>query len=647
MKRWRTAIVSIFGKKHRTARHAGNLAMNQVLKAREVKKLPTTAQIKYLPKILSGSEKKIALGALLVLVIAAGTLTIKLLYGNRIDAPALGGEYTEGLIGSPQLINPLYSLTSDVDTDLTRLVYSGIMKYDMDNGLVYDLADSVEISDDETIYTVKIKDDANWHDGRTVLADDIVFTFSAIQNPDYRSPLQLRFTNVSVEQIDDKTVQFTLDEPFAPFLSLLTVGILPSHIWESVNPINAALTELNKKPVGSGPYKFEKLVRDSTGSIRSYTLTANRDYYFGSPNIEFLTFKFYPDVPSGVDAVKNHNIEGLSYLPLEYVQEVKDDSSLQILFPTLPQYTAAFFNQENQTILADSDVREALALATNKNELVTEAIDGHGKSIDSFILEGMVGEYEDIKRIGFDLSAAKAKLEEAGWVFVEGSEIRQKDEVALELEITSLDSTDLVATAEVLAEEWSALGIQMHIRTVSNAEFQNEVLKNRDYEILLSGELYGVDADPYAFWHSSQTSYPGLNLSGLSNRDADEYIETGRSTTNENERAEAYRGLQDIVAEEVSAIFLYQPFYAYVISQKIQNVEVLQIITPADRFSRVHEWYIKTKKVIDRGDDEVDQSAEEVITDNGGVTEDTEEAITESEETITEDEEVTADGEEI
>ncbi|MFH1631927.1 MAG: peptide ABC transporter substrate-binding protein [bacterium] len=572
--------------------------MHQVLRAREVKKLPTSGQLRHLPKILTKSEKRIALGAVAVIIVAGAVLGFNLFYAKRVEAPAFGGEYTEGLIGAPQLINPLYSLTSDVDTDLSRLIYSGIMQYDSQDGLIYDLAESVDISEDETVYTIKLRDDAKWHDGYNVRAEDVVFTFSAMQNPDYRSPLLLSFSGVRVEQVDDLTVRFTLEEPLAPFLSMLTIGILPSHIWEAVSPINATLTELNKKPVGSGPYQFEKLVRDSGGTIRTYTLTANRDYYRGSPNIEFLHFKFYSDMVSAVDALKNRNVEGLSYLPLEYVKDIESDNSLSVQFPTLPQYTASFFNQDNSDALSDSDIRKALALATDKEAIIESALGGYGKSIDSFVLEGMIGEHPDIATIEFDLEAAKSQLEEAGWTLEEGAAVRTKDGVALELSITALNSSDLAVAAEELARQWTEAGILASTRLVGSTEFSNDILRDRNYQVLLSGELYGIDPDPYAFWHSSQTDYPGLNLSGLSNRNADEYIETGRSTIDTEARAEAYRALQDIVAEEVSAIFIYQPLYAFATSNKIQNIDVRQIIVPADRFSRVNEWYIKTRRVI-------------------------------------------------
>lgn len=106
----------------------------------------------------------------------------------------------------------------------------------------------------------------------------------------------------------------------------------------------------------------------------------------------------------------------------------------------------------------------------------------------------------------------------------------------------------------------------------------------------------GSDPDPYPFWHSSQITSPGLNLSQFANRDADEHIETARSTTNIQERATAYASFADEVNETVPATFLYQPTYTYVTADRIRGIELDTIVVPSDRFGQVNMWYIKTKK---------------------------------------------------
>ena len=638
-KRWYTSVRNIFRKSDGAKKADPNLALQQVVSARKRQGLPTKSQIKYFPQLLSKKEKQIASIAFVIIVITGILLGREFLNSQRLVVPAVGGEYTEGLVGAPQLINPLYSLTSDVDTDLTRLIYSGLMKYDTANGLVPDLAESYTISEDGKTYTFVIRDNAIWHDGEKVLADDIIFTINAIQNPDYRSPLAVSFTNVTVEQVNDRTVSFTLQEEFTPFLSFLTVGILPSHLWQEIAPFNASLAELDKKPIGSGPYIFEKLVRDSNGNLRNYELVRNPNFYGGAAYIEKITFKFYSDLASGVDSLNNHNIEGLSYVPINNLELFKKDSSFKMYFPQMHQYTALFINEDNNSILADNDVRRALATGTNKNQIIDNILLGHGLAIDTFILPGMLGENPDVTKYGYDLEAAKALLNDAGWTIsnttdekvkvveeettntsetettdniedstdtaeeAEMSLIRTKDGKTLELEIVTVDSAELVQTAEEIKAQWLELGVLANINIVSVTTLQSDILKNRNYDILLSGELYGIDTDPYAFWHSSQSDYPGLNLSQFANSEADDYIEAGRTTQDIEKRTKAYQELQNIVAEEIPAIFLYQPYYVYVTASKIKGVTIEQMVSPADRFSRINEWHIKTRKVFGKDEE--------------------------------------------
>jgi len=574
------------------------LAASQVMNANEAKRIPSSKQLKHLPRLLSSRERIIGVIGIALIVTALSLLAFDFVRSNRIIVPAVGGEYTEGLVGSPQLINPLYALTSDVDTDLSKLVYSGLMRYDSSTGLEQDLASWYEISSDGLEYTFTLREDAMWHDGHPVLADDVIFTYSAIQNSEYRSPLRVSFAGVNMEQVDKRTVRFVLDEPFGPFLSLLTVGILPSHLWGNVSPQNAPLSDLNIKPIGSGPYQFEKLVKDSNGNIRSYSLVTNTKFYLGTPSIETLTFKFYTDSSSAVEALKNRNIEGIAYASLEDIVAIDAIPDVSLELPSLPQYTAVFFNEESSEILKSDTVREALALGTNKDAIVQDVLQGFGTAVHSFILPGMEGYTPTLGDSLHDTEAAKNLLEQDEWILEEGAAVRTKEEIPLVIELTTLDSTDLVATAKALQSQWKDLGIAVNIVVVNQADFQNIVLVNREYEMILSGELYGIDEDPYPFWHSSQTDYPGLNLSQYADRTADEYIETARSTTNTTVRAEAFTELQKLVLDDRPAIFLYQPNYLYPTSEKIENRDIQSIIIPADRFSRIFEWYTKTKSVF-------------------------------------------------
>ncbi|MFA6131001.1 MAG: peptide ABC transporter substrate-binding protein [Patescibacteria group bacterium] len=609
-KRWIHSIRAFFVHGKHTKSNDSR-AMNQVLRARNTPAVPSVAQLRVFPTLLSSKEKKIAGAALLVLVFGGLFLGWKLYHSSQIVIPAVGGTYTEGIVGIPQLINPLYAMSSDVDSDLSRLVYSGLMRTDSEGNLVADLAESYTISEDEKTYTFILRSDARWHDAKPVIADDVVFTISAIQNPDYRSPLSVSFAGIGVTQTDERTIIFTLSEPFAPFLSLLTTGILPSHLWQNIAPANAATAALNKKPIGSGPYKFEKLVKDTDGNVRSYTFVRDERFYRTTPYLESITFKFYGSTAEAADALRNHNVEGLAYLSSNDVQDFESDHDLTIYHPDIAQYTAIFFNQSHSSILANDAVRTALSMATDKNAIIASALSGFGTPINSCILPGMIGEKTDLATIAFDLEGAKAKLEEEDWTLAEGASIRTNGDATLTLELVTLNATELVETAKLIKDQWATAGVDLQIKIVTNVELQSDILKNRDYDMLLSGELYGVDPDPYAFWHSSQANFPGLNLSMFSYRKADEYIEAGRTTNDLVKRAEAYQNLQVLIAEEVPAIFLYQPKYSYVLPSRINEGSISLMTSPSDRLADIADWYIKTKRTFAPKAEEVTDSTEE------------------------------------
>ena len=581
-----------------------DLTKRTVFHIATVRAFPTWEQWKHFPRLLSAKERWVARGAGLLFALSLLFLIGQFAFLHQAIAPDVGGEYVEGLLGTAQFVNPLYASASDVDMDLTRLVFSGLLKYDpAQGGLVPDLAESYDVSDDGKTYTFTLREGATWHDGNPVRVADVISTFFMIQSAEYKSPLSVLFKEVGIEQVDERTVQFLLDEPFAPFLSTLTIGIMPSHIWENIPPVSAPLAETNLKPIGSGPYQFANFTKDKFGTIRSYTLERNPNFYESPAFIERLTFKFYPDAFSAIDALNNKNIDGVSFIPPDQIEGVTRSRDLDILRPTLQQYTALFFNEVHETALKEIKVRQALTNAVPKEQIVAEALDGFGQIIHSPVLPGMVGYDASVRQSNFDPASSATLLDEAGWKFAEGATLRTKDGTAdgtpLTLTMTTLNYAEFVQVAELIKTQWSALGIDVVIETVDAETMQTRILKERAYDILLSGALLGVDPDPYAFWHSSQVDYPGLNVALYADRDVDALIEKGRSSVDEATRADVYKQFQVKIVEDAAAVFLYEPTYPFARSKDVQGDETEHVIGSADRFADVTHWFIKTKRVIE------------------------------------------------
>ena len=622
------------------------------------RKIPSWKQLRYISRYFSKKESAIFRFCGFLIIIISAVLLTRLYLHLTVEQAKPGGEYVEGLIGKPQFINPILAF-SDTDLDISSLLFSGLLRYDENQALVPDLAERYEVSEDQKIYTIYLKHDVKWQDGQDLLADDVLFTIQTIQDPQFNSPLRKNFQGIQLEQVDEYTIKFTLEQPLAPFLSSLTMGILPKHIWQEIPSDRAQLTELNLKPIrsGSGPYQFESLTKDKNGDIKSYVVKRFEEHHGPKPFIEKITFKFYPDLPQTLEAAKNANIEGISFLPNESKKELsKFNKKLDFYSLRLPQYTAIFFNQKND-VLKQKQVREALAYSIDRERILSEALGNEGEIIHGPILPGYVGYNPEIKKFGFDLEKAGQILNDAGWQLVElqpetpaaaetpattetpaatsegttptesGEQlaapsptdaavsageaaattpaasqtpvkIRRKDNQDLAFSITTVDLPENRAALQIIQENWTALGVKLDVVIVDSATIKKETIKKRSYDALLFGEIVGSDPDPYPFWHSSQTEDPGLNLAIFYNKTVDQLLEEARQTNDVEQRRIKYLHFQNIlVEEELPAIFLYNPTYIYGISRKVKGLESAYITTPSDRLAGIRDWYIKTKRV--------------------------------------------------
>jgi peptide/nickel transport system substrate-binding protein len=460
------------------------------------------------------------------------------------------------------------------------------------------LAQSYAVSDDQKTYTFTLRSDAKWHDGEPVTSSDVVYTLDAIQNPEFHSPLAVTFAGVAVEAPDPSTVVFTLEEPFSAFLAATTIGILPEHLWSEVVPQNAPLAQLNLKPIGSGPFVFSKLVKDNKGSLKSYTLERNTAFYGGTVYLNDITFKFYGDLQELTDAVKNKNVEGASVLSAQDAQSLAHDGVIHLGAANLSQFTAAFFNTKHSTVIADSVVRQALVLATDRTHVAEAAAGTLATPIVSPILTDMPGFDAAAAVPGADVATATALLESESWMLADGVTTRAKSGTAFAFTITTLDSPDLIAAATELQKEWQAIGAAVDVLTVDQSTLQTTVIKNHDYDVLLAGERYGTYPDLYPFWHSSQTTYPGLNLGGFADRKVDAAIAAARVSTDPQKAIDAAQLLTAAFHETIPAIMLYQPKYLYAVGSKLHGTDVTSVVAPADRFSNVQNWYRNTSRKL-------------------------------------------------
>ncbi len=603
---------------------------------------PTLRQLWYTKKVLNMKEKKIWGGAKILISLSLFALLANYYVTHFQPAPKPGGEYTEALVGNVQYINPLLSQGNDVDRDLSSLIYSSLLTF-RNSTIETDLAENFSLSEDQKTYTFNLRKNVLWHDGEPFNADDVIFTIEKITDPDFKSPLQRTFQGVKTKKINDWSIEITLSEPFAPFLYSLTFGILPAHIWKDIPPRTAYLSEYNLLPIGTGPFRFKSRTIDKKrGIIRAYKLIRNESYYREKPYLNAITFKFFENFQESLNALKQNQVEGMSFLPKNFQEEIQTLDFITNHKLNLAQYTALFFNEKQNSILQEKELRLALAYAMNKNQLIREGLDNQAEIIYGPILPGFIGYNPDIEKFGFDIEKANAILDQAGWKRVEITKykenrikeekeniqkenpadtrsdeelkteaekrlqeefeklplfFREKNEKKLELTLSTVENPTNKKVLELIEEDWKRLGIKTKLVFSSPENIKKEVIQPRKYEVFLYAQAVGFDPDPFPFWHSSQNKYPGLNLAIFSNKEVDALLLEARKSNDLQTRELKYRHFQNILSAQIPAIFLYNPVYVYPMSKEIKGFNVASISVPSDRFANVREWYMKTKRI--------------------------------------------------
>lgn len=628
----------------------------KVLRQLRGRHLPKIRQWRHFSKLLTPVEQRWYRAAGVIFILGVVWLGVSITWQYRVTEPVVGGEYVEGVIGSPRAINPLFAPLNEVDMDLTRLVYSGLMRYDGAGRLVPDLAASYEVSADKKTYQFALRKGALWQDSEPLTARDVAFTVEAIQDATVGSPLAPSFQDVRVNVVDDYTVQFILSTSAPVFLSVLTVGILPEHVWGSLPHDQLRLAPANLvKPIGSGPYMVKRLYKDDTGYIYRYSLTRFPSYYGQTPYVQDLTFQFFSDYDGdqgAIQALRERKIDGLNFVPAAF-REQATRKHTQLYTLQLPQYTAVFFNQDRNADLADKEIRVALAEALDKERILQQAVGGEGTMLSGPVLPGFPGydstvgvttssvemasalldkkwkrlpvdEYKELLRKKFraerqasetsvttstpenaststiatpNNNLSEAEVEQLVQAELNDSQLfyrQAKDGHVLEIDLVTADTFEYRQTVQLIAGYWQELGVKVNITYVSPKDMSRAVLKDRVYDALLYGIIVGGDPDQSPFWHSSEVDYPGLNLARYQNKKVDEILVKMRTTTDEAMVASLYQQFDRAIRSDLPAIFLFAPTYTYAQSDKLKGFAVTHIAHPSDRFANVTEWYIKT-----------------------------------------------------
>ncbi len=514
--------------------------------------------------------------------------------------PSFGGTFREGIVGTPRFANPVLAVTR-ADKDLSALVYDGLMKIGKNGELIPNIAESVTVSDDGLTYNITIKNNVTFHDGTSLTARDIAFTIAKIQDPVLNSPLRPSFDGVVVEELGEYEFNIILNEPYAPFVGNLTFGILPHHIWTNAVSEEFPFSQYNSEPVGSGPYKVTNIVRNTSGIPEKYTLAANETYHGGTPKIAIVELTFFTTEPLLAEAFRKGLIDSVVGIDAQNLQAfaLKDETHHLERIP-LPRTFAIFINQNKSPALRDLAAREALNVAIDRQALVDLALGGFGNVLSSPIPVGFrAPDNVSLPQAGTD--AARDILRSGGWEMNEETHVWEKeiDDVVTPLRFsisTGNSPTLLEKTSEYVRDAWLAIGADVTIKQFEQADFNQTVIRPRDYETILFGNQFGRSLDLYSFWHSSQRNDPGLNLALYTNITTDSILSEMRRDVNQN-KDDAIKRFSEEITKEVPAIFLFSPELLYIFPNKVTGATFRGVGEQHERFSNINEWYIETESI--------------------------------------------------
>jgi peptide/nickel transport system substrate-binding protein len=515
--------------------------------------------------------------------------------------PAQGGVYTEALIGYPQRMNPLLDSTNSVDRDVDKLIFSGLVKFDSRGIPAPDLAETIGISQDGILYNISLKPGLVWHDGEKLTTKDVLFTIELLRTGGVYIPEDIRklWDSIEVYLFDDQHMQLKLPEAYAPFMDYLTFGVLPQHLFAGMDINEIAASAINLQPVGSGPYRFGELLMEGS-TVSGIRLLANENYAGGRPYLQEIVFRYYPDASSAYQAYVQGSVQGISEVPTDLLPQALSNDDLRIYTGRLPRISLVLLNLNDPGVpfFKEVEVRKALMLGLNRQAIISEMFNGQAIVANSVILPGTWAYNESIAEIGYDPQLAAETLKNAGYVIAgENNTIRAKEEVPLSFVLSYPDDDLHLGIAQLIANNWKALGVNVTLEGVPPDVFVAEKLEPRSYQAALVDLNLSrtPDPDPYPFWDLGQAEN-GQNYSQWNNRLASDTIEQARVTTDLGERTRLYHNFQAIFAEELPALPLYYPVYNYAVSEQILGVTMGPLFDTSDRLGTITTWYLTTSR---------------------------------------------------
>ena len=514
---------------------------------------------------------------LLIVVIISLALTQAFWYTQSYSVQAFvdGGTYIEATLGQVKSLNPLFASTNS-EKVLSRLMFSTLSTVDYSGHVGLGLAASIVPDSTGKVWTVTIKDDLKWSDGQPITLDDVLFTVNLIKDPTINTIYDSNFAGVSIERVED-TLVFALPSSYADFDSTLNVPILPEHILGETPSGQLMEHNFSTNPVTSGAFSFNAMQSVSSDGERIIYLAANPYYYKSKPMLGSFAIHTYPGLDQIVQAVASSEVTATAELSASY----RDQFPTELIYEKQTAIASGVFAFLNVTsgLLNNVTVRQAIRQGINIDEI--RSVLDYEFPLDYPILESEIELKAYPELPAYNLDTAKQKIAAAG---LAGQTLR----------LATIDTGYFPALAEQFQTQLTELGfsVKVDIYTPSQ-EFLLNVVQARNYDILLYEVELGADPDPFPYYHSSQASSSGLNLSNYANSLVDDLILGARTSMNPDTRTAKYENFLTRWVDDVPAIGIYQASMVYYFNKNVRTFsEDDRLVYPVDRFGDVEYWAV-------------------------------------------------------
>ena len=489
-----------------------------------------------------------------------------------------GGTYTEATLGKVNSLNPLFANTSSEKT-LSKLMFATISQPDYSGHTGLGLASSIKTDESGLIWTVRLRDNLKWSDGEPITNADVIYTIKTLQTPGLNSVYASNFTNVSLSE-EDGALIFKLPAAYANFSSALNVPILPAHILSDVTPNLLLENSFSTSPVTSGAFSYNASQTVGNSGERIVYLNANPNYYRRKPLLDSFAVHAYPTLDEIASAVKSGSVTATAELLPTDAEEVTS-GLISEHQATISSGVFLFINTKSNTFSSKS-ARKALQTGLDLRSL--RAPLGDELPLDYPLTANQIHLNSYPSLPSYDPEKAKATI----------SELAEEKRT---IRLVTTNTGYFPALADNLKYQLEQLGFTVDVQAyAANQDFVLTVLRPRDYDLLLYEIELGADPDLFAYYHSSQATETGLNLSNYTNTLASDLLLAARGTMDPAVRSSKYQSFLSYWVDDAPAIGIYQVNASYYVNRNVRSYSPDNIlVSPVDRFIDVEYW--ATEKV--------------------------------------------------